>query len=321
MKALITGGHGFVGRHLAQHLLRCGDDVILTYLPGDTLSEQNSVAIPAAAQSVALDITNREMVDQVISLLQPDLVYHLAAISFVPQGEDDVSKVFEVNCFGTMNLLSAVSKYAPHSRFLFISSAEVYGNPRPGSLPLTELSELRPMSAYGLSKAAADLAVFKYFYREKLHVVRVRPFPHIGPGQSENFAISSFAKQCAAVKLGKMPPIIKVGNLEVKRDYCDVSDVVRGYREAILNGKPGEAYNFCSGESISIGDLLQTLIKLAEIEVEIQEDPSRVRHVDIGDLCGSCKKAGKDFGWRPRVEREAMLDTILAYWLDTLSKG
>jgi GDP-4-dehydro-6-deoxy-D-mannose reductase len=319
MRALITGGHGFVGRHLAQHLLRCNEDVALTYYPADP-GCGNAVEIPTAAQNLALDITNQEMVKEVISLLKPDAVYHLAAISFVPQGEKDFSQVFAINFMGTLNVLEAIAKYSKNSRFLFVSSAEVYGNPRPKSLPLTELSELRPINSYGVSKAAADVAAYKYWYRDKVHVVRIRSFPHIGPGQSDSFAISSFAKQIAAVKLGKAEPVIKVGNLDVKRDYCDVSDIVRGYREAVFNAKPGEAYNLCSGESLTIGELLQTLIKLADVNVEIVQDPARMRKVDIPELRGTYKKANRDFGWRPRVEREAMLDTLLAYWLDTLSK-
>lgn len=318
MRALITGGHGFVGRHLAQHLISCGDDVALTYLPGDETPD-NHVAIPKSSQSLALDITKRQMVEKVIDLLKPDVIYHLAGIAFVPKGEENPEKVFEVNVDGTVNLLEAVAKYSKKTRVLVVGSGEVYGMPRPGSLPLTEGSELRPVSKYGVSKAMADLAACQYAYSKNLHIVRVRPFPHIGPGQSDKFAISSFAKQVALVKLGKSAAVIKVGNLEAKRDYCDVSDIVRGYREASLNGKLGESYNLCSGESIGIGEMLNKLINLAEVKVEIEKDPSRFRIVDIPELWGSYQKASRDFGWRPRVEREAMLDSLLAYWLDVLS--
>ncbi len=319
MRALVTGGHGFVGRHLAAHLLSCGDDVALTYYPGDP-GYGNAVEIPRAVQCLALDITNSEMVNEVVSLLKPDAIYHLAGISFVPQGEKDTNQIFAVNLFGTTNLLDAVLNYSRSSRVLFVSSAEVYGSPRPGGLPFTENSELRPVSAYGVTKAAADLSAFRCWFREQTHIVRVRPFPHIGPGQSDSFALSGFAKQIAAIKLGQQAPVVQVGSLDPKRDYSDVSDIVRGYREALLNGKPGEAYNLCFGESLSIGEWLQMLIKLAGIEVELAQDASRVRKVDIADLYGSFRKANKDFGWKPRVEREAMLDSLLAYWLDTLSK-
>ena len=322
MRALITGGHGFVGRHLAQHLVRCGDDVAATYFPQAGKDERldAGMALPTAVQAVALDVTDLAAVKQLFALMQPDVIFHLAGISFVPQGEDNVRKVFDVNTIGTINVLDAVQHCVPTARVLVVGSSEAYGLPRPGSLPWVETSELRPISAYGASKAAADLSAFKYSYRDNVHVIRIRPFPHVGPGQSEDFAISSFAKQVASVKLGLTEPIIKVGNLDVKRDYSDVSDIVRGYHEALLNGKVGEVYNLCSGESVGIGELLQMLVKLADVEVEIVEDPARVRTVDIVDVYGSYQKATKDFGWKPRVEREAMLDSILAYWLDTLSK-
>ncbi|MFN8392183.1 MAG: GDP-mannose 4,6-dehydratase [Bdellovibrionota bacterium] len=326
MRALVIGGYGFVGRHLAQHLVTCGDDVAVTYLPdkssgvtGPTPREsENRVAIPNAAQSLALDVTDRTAVFEVIKLLKPDAVYHLSGISHVTEAEKAGEMLFSVNMFGAMNVLDAIAAHSRESRFLFVSSAEVYGEPKPGGLPLTELSELRPISAYGCAKAAADLAVYKYFYREGIHTVRVRPFPHIGPGQSDTFAISGFAKQVAAIKLGKSKPIVKVGNLEAKRDYTDVLDIVRGYREALLNAKPGDVYNLCSGESLGIGDVLQLLIKLAGVDAEIVEDPARVRPVDISDLFGSAQKAQRDFGWKPRVEREASLDSLLAYWLEAL---
>lgn len=326
MRALVIGGFGFAGRHLAQYLVKCGDDVALTYLPAKSLSgaivpeAENHVALPQASQSLALDITDRNAVFEVIKLLKPDAVYHLAAISHVAEAEAVADQaLFSINTFGAINVLDALTEHSKESRFLFVSSAEVYGEPKPGGLPFTELSELRPISAYGVCKAAADFATYKYHYRNGLHTLRVRPFPHVGPGQADTFAISGFAKQIAAIKLGKAKPIIKVGNLEAKRDYTDVLDIVRGYREALLNGKAGEVYNLCSGESIGVGDTLQILIKLAGVEVEIEEDPARVRPVDITDLYGSYQKAQRDFGWRPRVEREASLDTLLAYWLEVQS--
>jgi len=322
MRALITGGHGFVGRHLAQHLVSCGDTVAATYLTSaETAADETAkkIELPKVSQSIALDVCDRSAVFEVISLMQPDAIYHLAALSFVPDGEKDPQRIMEINTIGTMNLLDAMVAHSVDSKFLFVSSSEVYGHPRPGSLPLRETSEMRPTSMYGVSKAAADAAVFKYSYSNGLNAIRVRPFSHVGPGQADHFAISSFAKQVAAVKLGKQEPIIKVGNLDVKRDYSDVSDIVRGYREALLNGKNGESYNLCYGESVEIGELLRGLIALADIEVEVIEEQSRVRVVDIPEMVGSYEKASRDFGWRPRVEREAMLDSLLAFWLDALS--
>ncbi len=319
MRALITGGHGFVGRHLAEHLLKCGDDVALTYHPkAKEEDNKNKYPIPKAVQSFALDVADKKGVEQLLALLQPDAIYHLAGLSFVPSQENDLERVFQVNTFGTSNILEAVSKHSKKSRVLVVTSAEVYGEPRPGSLPLTELAELRPVTVYGASKAAADVISFKYFFHDSVDVLRVRPFNHLGPGQSENFSIAGFAKQVAAIKLGKASNKILVGNLEAKRDFSDVSDIVRGYREALLNGKRGEAYNLCSGKSVEIKEMLTKLISIAEIEAEIEVDEARLRPVDIADIYGSYQKAQKDFGWKPRIELDGTLSSLLAYWIEVL---
>ena len=323
MRALITGGCGFVGKHLAQHLVQCGDDVAVTYFSKeDREAAENAkggVKLPKIVQTLALDVADKKAVHEVISLLQPDAVFHLAAMAFVPDGEREFEKIFEINTIGAAHVLEAIKEHSPKSRFLLTSSAEVYGDPVVGSLPLTEASVMRPISTYGVTKVAADSMAFKYAFREGLHTVRVRAFPHIGPGQSERFAISGFAKQLAQIKLKKLPPIVKVGNLEAKRDYSDVSDIVRGYREALLNGKRGEAYNLASGTSVSINDILQQLIKISGEKVEIVQDPERMRPVDIADAYGSSAKAYKDFGWKPRISLEAALHGLFAYWIEQLS--
>lgn len=318
MRTLITGGVGFVGPHLASHLVKCGDDVAVTYLYTE---KDPPVPLPKATQTIALDITKKDEVDQVIKLLQPDAVYHLAARTFVPTSEQDPKDVFDVNVFGLMNLLDAVAKYSPASRVLYVSSAEVYGDPWPGTLPLSENALMRPINVYGASKASADLSAFAFAHKESIHVVRARPFPHTGPGQRPNFALSSFARQLAQIKLGRAEPVVRVGNLEVKRDYSDVSDIVRGYREALLNGARSEAYNLCSGRSVEIKELLQMLIKIAEVEVEVVVDPALVRPVDIIDCYGSYQKANKDFGWKPRIDLEGTLSSLFAYWVEAVSHG
>ena len=316
MKALVTGGHGFAGKHLAHHLDACGDDVILSYRPG---AQSDASELPKRAQSVALDVADAGAVTQLIAVLQPDIVYHLAALSFVPEAEKNPAQVYDVNAFSSLSILDALSHSNSEARFLLVSSAEVYGEPRPGALPISETEELRPVSVYGASKAMAEVACHRYSHKENLQVIRVRPFPHIGPGQSDRFALSSFARQVASVKLGLSGPVIKVGNLEARRDYTDVSDIVRGYREAVLNGKNGEVYNLCSNRSQPMAEYLQQLISLAGCEVEVVVDEARVREIDVSDNAGSYDRAQRHFGWKPRAEREAMLDGLLTYWLEQLA--
>jgi len=318
MRVVITGGTGFVGRHLAAHCAKRGDDVMVTYRPGGDTHDETATAVdlPKSAQTVALEVTDAGSVSQLMGLLQPDVVYHLAALTFVPEAEGAEAIVSNVNVGGTQAIVSAIKEKSPKTRLVYVSSSEIYGAPRPSALPLRETSELRPANIYGWSKAAADLYCHSAAFRYGLDIVRVRPFPHIGPGQSPRFALSGFAKQLAQVKLGKAEPIIKVGNLEAKRDYTDVSDIVRGYRDAALNARKGESYNFCSGKSFSIGELLQMLIKASGVEVEVVEDPSRLRVSDIPDSYGSADLAQRDFGWKPRIELESALHGLFAFWVE-----
>lgn len=328
MRALITGGTGFVGRHLANYLVSCGDDVACCYravanegLSPEEAHYESSIPLDKRVQTLGLDVCDQGGVRKLVELLRPDAVYHLAAQTFVPDGERSFAGVMQVNFQGSINLFEAVRDISPKTKILYISSSEVYGIPRPGSLPLKESSELRPITNYGVSKAAADLAAFKFAQRDNLDICIARPFPHVGPGQSERFALSSFSKQLAEIKLGKREPVIEVGNLESKRDYSDVSDIIRGYYEALNNGKRGSAYNFCSGKSEPMSDLLQGLIELAEVEVEVKVDESRYRPSEIGDFHGSYSLAEKDLGWKPRVAREPMLHGLLAFWLESLSNS
>ena len=332
MRALITGGLGFVGTHLSRHLVECRDDVAISYLPDKSenaeskseevklLEKSRREILPRQAQQVALDVTNRQHLDQLLSLMKPDVIYHLAALSFVPGAEENAELVYKVNTFGTMNLLDSVKLNCPEARVLLISSSEVYGVPRVGALPFSEVSELRPYSTYGASKAAAEMIAHKYVARDGLQIVLCRPFAHIGPYQEDKFSLSSFAKQIALIKLGKKEPILEVGNLDVKRDFSDVSDIVRGYRECALNGRVGEIYNLCSGSALLLSDLVNSMIQIAGVPIEIKVVPQRVRPVDMPEYYGSFQKAQKELGWKPRVEIEALLGVLLTYWLETLNK-
>lgn len=321
MRSLITGGCGFVGRHLANFLVQCGDDVAVTYLPGsDEKDAAETIALPRTAQTIALDVTDEAAVSNLIKLSKPDAIYHLAAQAFVPSAEKSQRQAFEVNSFGVLNVLNAIVSHSRDTRFLCVSSGEVYGEPRPGSLPFTEMTPLRPATVYGITKATADLTTFQYAFKYGIHAVRVRPFPHLGPGQSDKFAMSSFAKQLALIKLGKAESVLRVGNLEAKRDYSDVSDIVRGYYEAMLNGTPGEVYNLCSGKSYEIRELLDKLIAIAGVEVEIIPEQSRMRDIDILEAYGSYERAQREFGWRPRIDLNGTLHSLFAYWVEILSK-
>jgi len=321
MRALITGGVGFVGTHLSRHLVECRDNVAVTYLPsqkGTSQLNERLAVLPKTIQSVALDVSDPGALGQIFSLMKPEVIYHLAAISFVPQGEGSQDEVIKVNSYGTKNIIEAMKEHCPKSRMVLVSSSQVYGTPRVASQAIQETAEIRPTNFYGISKALAEHFLVRAVLAGDIDGVIARPFPHIGPHQEDRFSLSSFSKQITEIKLGKKEPVLEVGDLSVKRDFCDVSDVVRGYRNMALNGKPAEAYNLCSGASYELAEFVSMMIKLAGVEIEIKQDPARLRPVDIQEHLGSYQKANRDFGWKPRVEVEAMLSSMLSYWEETL---
>ncbi len=321
MRALITGGVGFVGLHLSRHLADCRDDVAVTYLPnqkGSSELEQRLSLLPKTAQAVSVDVTKKEELAQLIALMQPDVVYHLAAITFVPEAEKSINLVLDVNAFGTKNLIDAIIASSPKTKLVFVSSSEVYGIPRPSSLPLSEVAEMRPISSYGVSKALAEHFIVQACYSSGLDAVIARPFPHVGPYQEERYSLSGFAKQIVEIKRGKRQAVLEVGDLSVKRDFSDVSDIVRGYRDLCLNGRSAEAYNLCRNESYVLLDLVTKMLSLHNVTAEIKEMPERMRTIDIPEHIGSNQKALKDLGWKPRVELDNMLVGLLSYWEENI---
>lgn len=316
MRVLITGGSGFVGRHLVNHLVKSGDNVVLSSL--HKLTDAELVGIPTKSQVINLDVTDKQAVSTIVNVLQPDVIYHLAAMTFVPDLESNQQQGIEVNGYSLLNLINAVSDHQLKTRIVFISSSEVYGEPRPMGQPLTEQHPLRPISFYGVTKSIAEIMGNQLAFKKEVDLVRVRPFAHTGPGQSSKFALSSFAKQIVESKNKKS--VIKVGNLDVRRDYSDVADIVRGYREIALNGISGKVYNLCSSTPVSMRSLLDKLIDLAGSNVTVEVDPERVRNADIEEFFGSYAKINREIGWKPKIEIEDTLRGLLQYWDEELSR-
>jgi GDP-4-dehydro-6-deoxy-D-mannose reductase len=312
MRSLVVGGAGFVGQYLVRHLVEKGDDVVATGRAADLVG----AVLPQAAQALALDITNAEACAEVIQKVKPEVVYHLAAISFVPEAEADFDKTLAVNVSGTSNvvrqchLLGHLLGTKP--TFVLISSAEVYGQILPGELPIREENPLRSMNNYSLSKRMAELVVERYDRSNTVRCVVARPFNHIGPGQDSRFVASNFALQLARIAHGHAAPVLQVGNLDARRDFSDVRDIVRAYR---LLAKRGEGiYNLGAGVARSIQFILDTLVKIANIRVEIRRDPARMRGPEIPELYGSSERAQRDIGWVAEIPLERSLEEIYRYW-------
>ncbi len=296
-RALITGAEGFVGQHLTAHLTAAGWDVAGASLEG----------VPG---TIRCDIRDMKQVGELYAQAGPIThVFHLAGVAFVPHASASPNLAFQVNLEGTVNLLTQMRVVHPGARFINIGSAAAYGQPR--ELPITEEHPFEPTNPYGISKAAADHYCAFMHRAADLDIVRMRPFNHSGPGQPADFVLPGFAQQIVAIERGDAPPVVRVGNLEAKRDFLHVADVVRAYELAAIHGAPGAAYNVCSGNAVRIRDALDKLVTLAACRVEVKQDPERMRPVDTPEIRGSHERLTEDTGWEPAIDFDQLLEDLL----------
>lgn len=291
MHALITGAGGFVGRHLAAHLKSCGDTVVGT---------DRATGGP--------DILDPEAIATVMRSAEPEIVYHLAGQADVAASWTDPVATLRSNAEGTLNVLVAAAE-AGVDRVIAVTSAEVYGNVGPGDLPITELTPLNPASPYAASKAAAEMIAIQWA-NKGLGVVRARAFNHLGPGQSERFVAAAIAARI--VRAGNAGvDSISVGNLDARRDFTDVRDVVRAYRCLATDGLPGQAYNVCSGVDRSIAELVQLILECTGRSIELIPDPELQRPSDLPVLRGDPSKIHEATRWSPQIPLETTIEDIV----------
>jgi len=312
MKALITGISGFAGSHLAEFLIDKGYELFGTFYDKSTFSNLNGCI--DKIEIFECDIRNYNSLKKIFKKVQPDEIYHLAAISFVPTSLKNPKLTFDTNLYGTLNLYEAIKELKFNPKILFVGSADEYGLIKNSDLPIKENCPLRPVNPYSISKISADFLSYFYFKNYHFNIVRVRPFNHIGPRQSPEFVCSSFAKQVAEIEKGLKESIIKVGNLEAKRDFTDVRDMVRAYWLAVQKGEFGEVYNICSGNEVSIKELLDKFLNMSKKKIKVIQDPKRLRPSDVLLLVGDFKKFTKQTDWKPEIPLEKTLGDILNYW-------
>lgn len=319
MRVLITGVSGFVGSHLVEDLIRSGFEVFgIAEIEARRLLEES---LWDKISFFPCDICDSRRLGEILQEVRPDQIFHLAGVSFLPQADTNPERVFWVNFHGTLSLYEAVRKSTFSPKILFVGSAQEYGLAFKEGKPVNEDCLLKPVDSYSSSKAAADLLSFQYFYGFGLKIVRVRPFNHTGPGQSEQFACSSFAKQIVEIEFGRKEAKLYVGNLEVKRDFVDVRDVVRAYGLALGNGKIGEVYNICSEKSMSVREILTFLLKHSRKPIEVIQDLGRRRGLEVPEMFGDCRKFKADTGWQSTIPLEQTLEDLLNYWRKVLSSS
>ncbi|HEY3319796.1 MAG TPA: GDP-mannose 4,6-dehydratase [Planctomycetota bacterium] len=316
MRILITGAEGFAGSHLVEHCLSQGDEVWGTCRPGGRASN-----LTRYLDQITLRVGDMSQPDFVRSVLREtrfDALFHLAAISFINDALRDPARTYEVNLLGGIHMLEAVRTQSPQTRVVLVSSAEVYGPVKPEHLPVVETHPFEPANIFAAGKAALELAAHPFIQTYGLYVVITRPFNHTGPRQSPDFVCSTFAEQIAKVETGG-EPVLHVGDLSPRRDFCDVRDVVRGYRLLALHGVRGEAYNLASGKSETIEFILNTLVQMARVKVEIRQDPQRVRQTQVMDVRGSFEKMKAATGWVPEIPLAKTLRDLLNWHRDQLT--
>jgi len=343
MKILITGGRGFVGRHLAGLLGSAGHEVV-TLDVGKSLGAQEGESpkpdpggasrpgagtapeprpaevagpdvggAPAKETYYECDIRDFNRLSELVRQVDPDAVAHLAAWSSAGLSFKKPTEAFEVNTQGTVNLLEAVKDTRITTRTLVVSSCEVYS--ASGSEgPLREDSPVGPVNPYGLGKACAEFVSFYYQSIWGLDITLVRPFNHTGPGQTDTFVLPSFARQVAEAEKGLREPKLSVGNLGVVRDFTDVRDVVGAYRILLERRPPGEIYNVCSGRGYLLKELVEKLISFSTVKMEVEIDKERLRKAETPAFVGDNGRITQDLGWRPQIPMEKTLADLLEYW-------
>lgn len=331
MRVLITGSSGFVGGYLVRELMEAGHEVVACDLrePKRGSIEDPPWYLPREVEFRRCDLTLANSVSDLLSDVRPDAVVHLAAQSSAAVSIENPRETLKTNLFGTLNLLEAARTVLPKGcdatrsrrvRILSIGSAEEYGKRNPSEMPLGESSPVEPISPYAVSKASQTMLAMQYARVYGMDIIATRSFAHTGAGQSDRFALPSFARQCAEISVGRREKRVRVGRLDIVRDYSDVRDTVRAYRLILEAGKAGSVYNVCSGEGLSLESALNFFVRASGTDIEIEVDPALLRPVDIPVLIGNNWKLRNDCRFERRISMEKMLGDLFAHWL-LVSRG
>ena len=298
---LVTGATGFAGGHL----------VALLVSGGARAQAWAHRAAPGhcseAVEWTAVDLLDRGAVRDALEAANPSAIYHCAGIADVRDAWSAPAYALRVNALGTHHLLESARELGLQCRVLVTGSALVY---RPSLEAITEDDPIGPGTPYGVSKLAQEMAA-----RESvLDTLLARPFNHAGPGQSPAYATSAFAQQIAEIEAGRREPVLRVGNLDAKRDITDVRDTVRAYHALVESGVPRRPYNVCSGRTYSMRALLDILLSFARVRLRVETDPGRLRPSDTPVVHGSHARLTAETGWEPRIPIEQTLSDLLDYW-------
>ena len=314
MKVMITGITGFAGSHLAEYILANHSNVSVFGIVRWRSRMDNILQIQDKIELVEADLKDMVSLKAVLADVKPDRIFHLAAQSFVPTSWKCPAETFAINAIGEINLFESILALNQKPKIQIAGSSEEYGQVFSNEIPMKETNPLRPLSPYAVSKIAQDMLAFQYQKSYGVRAVRTRGFNHTGPRRGDVFVTSSFAKQIAEIEKKKRPPVIHVGNLEAKRDFTDVRDMVRAYWLSLEKGVEGEVYNIGSGQAYSMQEVLDLLMSLSRARMEVKIDPSRLRPSDVPVLLSDSSKFRALTGWRPMIPFKQTILDLLNYW-------
>jgi GDP-4-dehydro-6-deoxy-D-mannose reductase len=318
LRVLVTGITGFAGSHLVDYMLGRGDVEVYGTIRWRSRTE-NIEHFRSQVNLIECDLRDSTSTRDMLEQVKPEWIFNLAAQSFVPTSWNAPHESISTNALGQLNLFEAVRRIGLKPRVQIACSSEEYGLVMPDELPIKETNPLRPLSPYAVSKVAQDLLAYQYFKSYGMDVVRTRGFNHEGPRRPNVFVASDFAFQIAEVEKGLREPVMYVGNLEARRDFTDVRDMVKGYWLALEKGESGDVYNICSGKSYSIQEVLDQLLDMTDERIEVRQDPRRLRPSDVPVLEGDPSKFHAVTGWKPKIPFEQTLRDSLAFWREFLS--
>jgi GDP-4-dehydro-6-deoxy-D-mannose reductase len=301
---LITGAAGFAGSHLLEHLSQTHD--LVAWSRADP-----PPGLAPLARWQRVNLLDRRSVRETVRHVRPAAVVHLAGFPYVAESWSNTSDPLALNVLATHYLFDALRESSPGCRVVVAGSAMLYA---PSPKPHTEDDQIAPDSPYGLSKLAQEQLTIRARLEDGLATIATRSFNHTGPRQKPAFVAPSMARQIALIERGDAEPVIRVGNLDAKRDFTDVRDVVRAYAALLDRGTAGSIYNVASGVGRSIRSLLDGLIARARVEVTVETDPARMRPHDVPDVVGDATKLTKATGWTPQISFDQTLDDLLEYW-------
>jgi GDP-mannose 4,6-dehydratase len=319
MKILITGITGFVGSHLAEHILGLNEGHEIYGLVRWRSPRENLKNVYDKVKLVEGDLTDLGGLIRHLDAIKPDIIFHLAAQSYVLSSFNSPAHTLWSNVIGTTNILEAIRITGTDPVIHVCSSSEVYGQVTEDDVPITESCPFRPASPYAVSKVGEDMMAYQYFLSYGIKTIRTRMFTHTGPRRGDVFFLSAFSKQIAAIELGlQSPAVVYVGNLDSVRTLCDVRDAVRAYMILVQKCTPGEVYNIGGNRTLKVGDALDMLLGFSKVKCKVEVDPKLLRPSDVTLQIPSTEKFSKQTGWEPEIPLEKTIEDTLDYWREEL---